>query len=221
MSPDAFAPGADVRAGVPAGAVPPNAAPAEHDLPVGGPALARIYRPDHLRGGAFGPGFRTLLDLSLVAVDGHVVVELPDRHRLRFVPTSHGWMCTAGPHHSLAVDDRTWRLTIDAGRRAATAEFETHGLLTSWTSDAAAVRLARDQRGRAIAVDDGRHRLHLAWVDDRIVQATTDRGHTATYEYGTAGASAGRLVRVRRPDGVVTYVWRDGTASRRHLAAVG
>lgn len=210
----------DVRVGVPTGAVPPNAAPVEHDLPGEHPVLARRYRAGDVRTGAFGRGFRTLLDLALVPVDGHVVVEFPDRRSLRFVPTSTGWLCTAGPHHELTVAEHTWRLAIDTGGRAGVAEFDERGHLTAWSSPAASVLLRRDRRGRAIAIDDGRHRLELAWDGGHVVQVTTGRGQTATYAYGTGGAALHRLVRVRRPDGVVSYSWHDGCATRRHLAAV-
>ena len=206
---------------MPAGAVPSRAAPVEHDLPPGRPSLARRHRPDLAMPGVFGSGFRSLIDLALVPVDGHVVLEFADARRLRFVPTSSGWLCTAGPLHTLTVADRTWHLTLDADHGAATAGFDELGRLTAWTSDAGSVRLHRDERGRAISIDDGGHRLHLAWADDVITQASTDRGHTVTYRYEVDRDGLRRLVRVHRPDGVVSYTWAGGSARRRHLAAVG
>lgn len=211
----------DVRAGVPTGAVPPSAAPVEHDLPVGRPSLARRYRPDLTTAGVFGCGFRALIDLALAPVDGHVVVDFPDARTLRFVPTSHGWLCTAGPLHTLTVVDRTWQLDIRASRGTATARFDELGRLTAWSSSAGAIRLRRDRRGRTISIDDAGHRLHLGWADDVIAQASTEHGLTVTYRYDVDRAGVRRLTQVRRPDGVVLYAWSDGNAHRRHLAAVG
>lgn len=211
----------DVRAGVPTGAVPSHAAPVEHDLPPGRPSLARRHRPDFTTAGVFGSGFRTLIDLALVPVDGHIVLEFADARTLRFVPTSTGWLCTAGPLHTLTVDDRTWRLGLDAARGAATARFDELGRLTAWISRAASIRLRRDAAGRAISIDDGGHRLHLDWADGSIAQAATDRGQTVTYRYEIDRDGLRRLVRVHRPDGVVSYTWVGGRARRRHLAAVG
>lgn len=211
----------DVRAGVPTGAVPSRTAPVEHDLPAGGPSLARRHRPDVSTPGVFGSGFRSLLDLALAPVDGHVVVEFPDARTLRFVPTSRGWLCTAGPLHELTVAERTWHLTLDIGHHAADARFDEAGRLTAWTSSVGSVRLRRDRRGRTISIDDGSHRVHLDWADDVITQASTDRGLTVTYRYASDESGHPRLIRVHRPDGVVSYTWSGCHARRRHLAAVG
>jgi hypothetical protein len=211
----------DVRAGVPTGAVPPIAAPVEHDLPAGRPSLARRYRPERPTPGVFGSGFRALIDLALQPVDGHVVVEFPDARCLRFVPTSQGWLCTAGPLHALTVVHRHWQLALDVGRHGATAQFDELGRLSAWTSSAGSIRVRRDRRGRAIAIDDHGHRLHLDWADDVVAQASTERGHTVAYEYGVDRTGAQRLTRVHRHDGVVSYTWNDGRACRRHLASVG
>ncbi|MEZ5294831.1 MAG: hypothetical protein R2697_00735 [Ilumatobacteraceae bacterium] len=172
-----------MRAGVPTGAVPPSAAPVEHDLPAGRPSLARRHRPDVSTPGVFGVGFRTLIDLALVAVDGHVVVEFADARTLRFVPTSRGWLCTAGPHHALSVVDRTWHLALDVDDGRATARFDELGRLTAWTSEVGSIELRRDAHGRVVTLDDGGRRLHLDWTDDVISRAATEHGHVVTYRY--------------------------------------
>ena len=210
-----------VRAGAPTGADPPDPAPVEHDLPAGHPSMARRHRRDLTTAGVFGSGFRSLIDLALVPVDGHVIVEFPEGPTLRFVPTSTGWLCTAGPLHTLTVADRTWHLALDAARNAATARFDELGRLAAWTSDANQVRLRRDERGRAISIDDDGHRIDIDWADDVIARATTDRGQTVTYRYEIDRDGLRRLVRVHRPDGIVSYTWTDGSARRRHLRAVG
>lgn len=209
----------DVRDGVPTGAVPHSAAPVEHDLPAGRPSLARRHRPDVSTPGVFGAGFRTLIDLALVAVDGHVVVEFADARTLRFVPTSRGWLCTAGPHHALSVVDRTWHLALDVDDGRATARFDGLGRLTAWTSEVGSIELRRDAHGRVVTLDDGGRRLHLDWADDVISRAATEHGHVATYRYELDTAGTRRLARVHRPDGVVSYSWSGNSVRRRHLAA--
>ena len=215
MSTDVPTRRSDVRVGVPTGAAPPAAAPVEHDL--AGLPLGRAHRPGP--SGAFGPGFWSSVDMALVPAEGTVVAHLADR-RLRFVPTSHGWVCSAGPHHRLTVADRTWRLEVGTGRRTACATFDGHGLLSTWSSDSGSLRLRRDARRRVIAIDHDAGRLQLDWADDRVVQVAASDGRVATYTYGSHGASTGRLVSVRRPDGVVSYRWAGEHATRRHLAAL-
>ena len=206
---------------MPIGAVPSHAAPIEHDLPSGRPSLARRHRPDASEPGVFGAGFRSLIDLALVPVDGHVVVEFADARTLRFVPTSRGWLCTAGPHHTLSVIDRTWYLVLDVTHDRATARFDGLGRLASWTSEAGSIGLRRDTRGRVVTLDDGGHGIHLDWTDDVIGRATSDRGHIVTYRYELDSEGIRRLARVDRPDGVVSYSWSGNSVRRRHLAATG
>ena len=204
---------------MPTGAVSSRTAPVEHDLRADRPALARSYRPDLTTPGVFGCGFRTLIDLALKAVDGHVVVDFPDGRRLRFVPTSRGWLCTAGPRQSLTVDGRAWHLLIETRLGAATAQFDRLGRLAAWTSPAGSIGVRRDERGCAISIVDGGDRLGLGWTDGVITRATTGRGQTVSYRYDVDRAGERRLTRVHRPDGVVSYTWTGGTARRAYRAA--
>jgi hypothetical protein len=57
--------------------------------------------------------------------------------------------------------------------------------------------------------------VHLDWDGGRVVQiATLDRA-TASFTYGVDGPDADRLLRVVRPDGMITYRWDDDTGRRR------
>jgi YD repeat-containing protein len=184
---------------------------AEHDL---GSSFVRLHRPDERRRGAFGPSFRTVVDAAVTADDGCAVVSLPTG-RLRFVPTSTGWLCTAGPLHRLDVDTDGWRLHT-TGR--ATLTFDRVGRLRSWRSPTRRLDAVADSSGRVIRLHDrlARRRLHLDWTGDAVAQISDDSGTTATYTYGVADDELGRLVRVRRPDGVVTYRWSGDVAHRHH-----
>ena len=185
----------------------------EHDLG-GGSSFVRLHRPDEGRHGAFGPGFRTVVDVELVADDGCAVVSLP-AGRLRFLPTSTGWLCTAGPLHRLDADTDGWRVHTTGGAMLA---FDRRGRLRSWRSPTRHLDTVTDSSGRVIRLHDrlARRRLHLDWTGDAVAQISDDSGTTATYTYDVLDAALGRLVRVRRPDGVVTYRWCGGVAHRTH-----
>jgi len=148
----------------------------EHDLPSSGPVLARTHRPDRHLPGVFGPGFWTVLDVGLRASDGVVSVGLPSGDELRFVPTSTGWLCTAGPHHHLVSLDDQWRLTCV---RQLDIVFDRDGRWCRWQTGDARFDIARDSVGHPVTLTDAsRRRFHLDWVDDRIAQVATDAGAT-------------------------------------------
>ena len=195
------------------GMLPPTV---EHDLP--GSALRRTFRAGRTDPGGFGVGFRSIVDLALRAVDGHVCVSAADGDDLRFVPTSTGWLCTAGPLHDLAASTVGWSLVLD---RRTCVEFDLSGAPRAWRSSNSHVDTVVDRRGRIVALRDRttRRRVHLDWDGARVVQVATDDGATASYTYGLEGTDAGRLLRVVRPDGVITYRWGNGGVRRHHRAS--
>jgi YD repeat-containing protein len=182
----------------------------EHDLP--GTPLRRTFRTGRAELGAFGVGFRSVVDLGLRAIDGHVRVLASDGDDLRFLPTSTGWLCTAGPLHRLSATTSGWSLVLD---RHTHVEFDPTGTLRAWRTATGLLDTVVDRRGRIIVLRDrARHRrVHLDWDGARVVQVATCDGATASYTYGVVGDDADRLLRVVRPDGIVTYRW-DGGAPR-------
>lgn len=168
--------------------------------------------------GAFGVGFRSVLDLTLRAVDGHVCVAAPGGDDLRFVPTSTGWLCTAGPLHCLTASEHGWSLVLD---RRSRIEFDRSGRLRAWRSGTGVLDTVTDRRGRIVVLRDrtARRDVHLDWDGTRVVQIATSDGATASYTYTLEGVGAGRLLRVVRPDGVVTYEWGTDAVRRDHRAS--
>ena len=185
----------------------------EHDLP--GAPLRRTYRAGAAEPGAFGVGFRSAVDLQLRAVDGHVCVSAATGDDLRFVPTSTGWLCTAGPIHRLTASGVGWSLVVD---RHSQIEFDLAGRPRAWRTASGLLDTVVDGRGRIVVLRDRTaHRdLHLDWDGAHVVQVATSDGATASYTYGVDGADSVRLLRVVRPDGVVTYRWDDDDIVHRH-----
>jgi hypothetical protein len=179
---------------VPAGAL--ASAAVEHDLP--GVSLHRTFRAVRAAPGAFGIGFRSVLDLALRAVDGHACVSAVDGDDLRFVPTSTGWLCTAGPTHRLVVSAEGWSLVLDRRTRV---DFDRLGALRTWQTADGLLDTVVDRRGRIVVLRDHRaHRdVHLDWDGGRVVQIATLDGATASFTYGVDGPDADRLLRVVRP----------------------
>ncbi|QGG93639.1 DUF6531 domain-containing protein [Actinomarinicola tropica] len=169
-------------------------------------AVVRAYNSLDRRDGVFGPGWTSLVDVSLAVEDGRVTFRGPDGGGSVFHRSADdgSWLGGRRRGHELVEADSGW--IVQEGRERSW-RFDADGSCTGFTAVAAEVAIDRTaERVRLTDATSGR------WVEHRIdpslrrvVEAITSDGRTAAYRYD----GDGRLVAVARPDGDVTYAHDD------------
>ncbi|MGN6696490.1 MAG: DUF6531 domain-containing protein, partial [Aquihabitans sp.] len=177
----------------------------EGDLAIFGTAaplsVTRAYNSRDPRGGAFGTGWTSLVDVSL-AVDGRrASFRGPDGGGSVFQQDDDGtWVGGRRRKQALAELADGWRLT-EGHERSWT--FDGDGILTSFVVDAADVAVRREPA--SVRFTDGPTGRWVAYRMDvetgLALAADSSDGRTATYEYDDER----RLVGVHREPAGVTY----------------
>ncbi|PZE62284.1 type IV secretion protein Rhs [Curtobacterium sp. MCPF17_047] len=206
----------------------------EHDLAFAGGAtaldLSRTYNSFDTVGGAFGPGWSSVLDMRLELLDDHIAMVTDDGRRITFP--------TRGSSGVRAVGENLWLATEPAAVSGAASSTPPDGTvlvvrdnagawwsfamtgawLASGTGDRAAVTAGRDRDGRLVRLEHRRGRaVAFAHADGLVRSARSSDGRTVTYEYDADGM----LATATSPSGTRSYTWDQDRRIERVTAADG
>ncbi len=196
----------------------------ETELDLGFPGAAaklefsRTYNAvDDGAGGAFGPGWSSVLDVRLELADDGATLVLADGRRVLFPRLGDGWDRAPGEALWLAPSgDGEWVVSDNDGQRRT---FTAGGLWTSvgW-GPGTKITAGRSDDGRLIKLTHERGRwIELGWHGSRVTEVRGSDGRRVTYGYDDAG----RLVSATGPLGTRTYRWNDAGLIDAVVAADG
>ncbi len=169
--------------------------------------LVRTYNSlMHERLGAFGPGWSSVLDVTLTPVGPSIAVQLPDGAIITAVSSDDGWVANSRRIRRVdELDDGAgFVVHVDHERRF---HFDVDGLLTGWDTTAGSVDVER-RDGRLVGAHETRsgRRIDVAWSGDVISSISTPDGRTVTYRRDADG----RLVTASTHCGELHYEWDGG-----------
>ncbi|WP_161606232.1 DUF6531 domain-containing protein [Microlunatus speluncae] len=184
----------------------------EVDLSFAGAAgrldFARTYNAVDDRGGVFGPGWSSVLELRLDLADDGAALVLADGRRVLFPRLGDGWDRAPGESLWLARAESAAGATLevtdnDGGRWT----FTTGGLWLSLTrGPGTAITAERDADGRLVRLAHERGRwISVGWSGGRVEDVRSSDGRTVIFAYDEAG----RLTSAAGPGGTRTYRWND------------
>ena len=159
------------------------------------------------RGGAFGPGWASVLDVRLVAGEDRVEIRLPDGAVAAFVRTGQGWAAAGRRVRGLERAGSGWLVVVDDLR---TFRFDGDGNLLGWTVGTSTVDVER--HGQLIVlVSEARsgRSYSITWSEQSphvVERVTAGDGRSVTY-WRDADL---RLVRAESAAGHLDYEWSRG-----------
>lgn len=167
--------------------------------------LVRTYNSLlHDRIGAFGPGWSSVLDVTLASADQRIEVQLPDGAIITATRSGDGWTPNSRRVRRVEEAGGGFVVHLDHERRF---HFDAGGLLTGWDTTAGSVDVERTE-GRLTGARETRsgRRIDLRWDGDVIASITTGDGRTVDYRRDTEG----RILTVATGCGTLRYTWDGG-----------
>ena len=187
--------------------------------------LERAYNSLDSSGGAFGPGWSSIFDISVKVVPGQTMtVRGEDGQQLvwHYNPATAAWVAPPGAHAQLTCGAKTckmirddnvrWDINLTANGRGQLVDFlapDLQGLTFAWTPSTVKVTLAGtktptitgtlDVQGRVTGITTPTRHVSYSYNQDGLLTSVTDV-LGKTWNYGYDGSD--KLITLVDPDGV-------------------
>lgn len=187
--------------------------------------FARTYNAVDSEGGAFGPGWSSVLDLRLDLADDGATLVLADGRRVLFPRLGDGW--------GRAPGERLWLNRVGTGADAALVLSDNEGQRRTFTpggrwisvshGPGSTITAERDDDGRLVRLAHQRGRwIEIGWREPGraggpVTEVRSSDGRRVSFGYDDAG----RLVSAAGPLGTRTYRWNDAGLIDTVVAADG
>ncbi|WP_152364027.1 DUF6531 domain-containing protein [Microlunatus speluncae] len=179
--------------------------------------FSRTYNAVDGEGGAFGPGWSSVLDVRLELADDGATMVLADGRRVLIPRLGDGW--------DRAPGEKLWLHRVGSGGLVVSDNdglrrtFTAGGLWTSVSrGPGTKITAERDDEGRLIRLAHERGRwIEIGWTAHRVTEVRASDGRRASFGYDDAG----RLASATGPLGTRTYRWNDAGLIEAVIAADG